>query len=132
MSDGGGAQTRVRIGLRWRDMDMLGHLNQAVYHELLEEGRAALIAALGRDLRFAFVLARVELDYLHEVRPRDREVEVMTAVERVGGKSVTVAHTIALPDGTPAARGRSVLVAWDPEARGARELTPEERVALGA
>ena len=34
--------------LRWRDMDMLGHLNQSVYHELLEEGRAAVIWELMR------------------------------------------------------------------------------------
>jgi acyl-CoA thioester hydrolase len=32
-----------QVQLRWRDMDMLGHLNQSVYHELLEEGRAALM-----------------------------------------------------------------------------------------
>ena len=30
-------QHTVRVPLRWRDMDMLGHLNQSVYHELLEE-----------------------------------------------------------------------------------------------
>jgi acyl-CoA thioester hydrolase len=132
MNDGKAPEARVRIGLRWRDLDVLGHLNQAVYHELLEEGRTALIAGLGRERRFPFVLARVELDYLHEVRHRDREVEVITSVERVGGKSITVAQTIALPDGTPTARGSSVLVAWDPEARGARELTAQERAALGA
>jgi acyl-CoA thioester hydrolase len=26
----------VKAQLRWRDMDMLGHLNQSVYHELLD------------------------------------------------------------------------------------------------
>lgn len=125
-------EAHVRIGLRWRDMDMLGHLNQAVYHELLEEGRGALIGALGRDRRFPFVLARVELDYLHEVRHRDGHVDVRTFVERVGGKSVTVGHELMLPDGTVAASGRSILVAWDPETRGGRWLTDEERAALGA
>src|SRR5579884_1126980 len=33
-------EQRIPVQLRWRDMDMLGHLNQSVYHELLEEGRA--------------------------------------------------------------------------------------------
>ena len=41
----------MRIALRWRDMDMLGHLNQSVYHELLEEGRAALFAPLFEQRR---------------------------------------------------------------------------------
>ena len=132
MTTGEPVQADVRIALRWRDMDMLGHLNQAVYHELLEEGRAALINALGRERRFPFVLARVELDYLHEVRHRDGHVDIATRVERVGGKSVTLLHEVTLPDGTPAATGLSVLVAWDVEGRRARPLGDAERAALGA
>lgn len=43
---------------------MLGHLNQSVYHELLEEGRAALITEIVRRVgvdhaQGAFVLAHV-------------------------------------------------------------------------
>jgi acyl-CoA thioester hydrolase len=121
----------VRIALRRSDMDELGHLNQAVYHELLEEGRSALIASVGRGRRLPFVLARVELDYLREVRHSDGHIDVRTTVERVGGKSFTLVHDITLPDGTAAATGRSILVAWDPEERGGRWLTDEERAALG-
>jgi acyl-CoA thioesterase FadM len=36
-----GLQQRVSVQLRWRDMDMLGHLNQSVYHELTDAERAA-------------------------------------------------------------------------------------------
>jgi hypothetical protein len=35
-----------------------------------------------------------------------------------------------LPDGTIAAEGSSILVAWDPQARGSRALTEGERAAL--
>jgi acyl-CoA thioester hydrolase len=126
----GSLEARVRIALRWRDMDMLGHLNQAVYHELLEEGRGALLQSLGEVGSFPFVLARVELDYRHEVRHGDGHVDVVTRVARVGRKSITVAQEILLPDGTPAATGSSVLVAWDRHARGARDLTDGERGAL--
>jgi acyl-CoA thioester hydrolase len=125
------ADVRIGIGLRWRDMDMLGHLNQAVYHELLEEGRGALFTSLG-GMSFPFVLVRVELDYRHEVRRDHGTVEVVVRIERVGGKSITLAHDIVLPDGTIAASGRSVLVAWDPQARGSRELTDDERAALSS
>lgn len=126
------AQASVRVPIRWRDLDLLGHLNQAVYHEYLEEGRGALMASLGREHRFPFVLARVELDYRHEVRRQDREVEVVARVDRVGSKSLTVTHEMLLPDGTVAAEGSSVFVAWDPEARAARVLTDAERAALQA
>jgi acyl-CoA thioester hydrolase len=124
------AEARIRIGLRWRDMDMLGHLNQAVYHELLEEGRGALFTSLDGAAAFPFVLVRVELDYRHEVRHDHGSVEVAMRVERVGSKSVTLAHDIVLPDGTVAAAGHSVLVAWDQRARASRELSDEERAAL--
>jgi acyl-CoA thioester hydrolase len=125
------AEVRVTISLRWRDMDMLGHLNQAVYHELLEEGRAALFLSLKGAATFPFVLVRVELDYRNEVRKDHGSIDVVARVERVGSKSVTLAHEVVLPDGAIAAAGRSVLVAWDPHARGSRELTDAERAALG-
>jgi len=126
------AQASVRVPVRWRDLDLLGHLNQAVYHEYLEEARGALMASLGPDIRFPFVLARVELDYLSEVRRNHGEVEVVARVDRVGTKSLTVSHEVLLPDGTVAASGSSVFVAWDVEARGSRALTDAERAALEA
>ena len=124
---------RIEVPLRWRDLDFLGHLNQAVYHELLEEGRGALFQQLGvMETGFFFVLARVELDHRAEVRIDHGPVAVVLRVEAVGRTSVTVAHDILRADGTVAATGSSVLVAWDREARGSRPLTDGERAALGA
>jgi acyl-CoA thioester hydrolase len=123
-------EIRIRIGVRWRDLDMLGHLNQAVYHELLEEGRGALFGSLG-DHSFPFVLAHVDLDYRAEVRKDHGSVEVVSRVEKLGRTSVTIQQRIELPDGTVAAEGGSVLVAWDMDARRSRELSAAEREALG-
>ena len=124
-------ESRVRIPIRWRDLDALGHVNQSVYHELLEEGRGALFARLHEDA-FPFVLVHVELDYRAEVR-RDHEwVEVVSRVGHVGTKSVTIEERVERSDGVVATEGRSVLVAWDPDARTSRELSAREREALGA
>jgi acyl-CoA thioester hydrolase len=120
-------EARVSVGIRWRDLDMLGHLNQSVYHELLEEGRAALFHQLGG---MPFVIARVELDYRSEVRKDHGTVEVATWVESIGRKSVVAGQSILLPDGAVAAEGRSVLVAWDPAARASREFSDDERARL--
>jgi len=123
------------VQLRWRDMDMLGHLNQSVYHELLEEGRAAVMTELmsragnGR-VHGAYVLAHVDLDYHTEVRKDHGEVEVVVRVSHVGTSSFRLHHEIRLPDGTVAASGETVMVAWDPVARGKRALTEAERAAL--
>ena len=113
---------RVRVPIRWRDLDLLGHMNQSVYHELLEEGRGALFARLEEN-SFPFVLVHIELDYRTEARRDHGYVEVISRVGRVGGKSVTIEERIELPDGTVAAEGRSVLVAWDPAERTSRELS---------
>lgn len=122
---------RIEVDVRWRDLDFLGHMNQSVYHELLEEGRGALFDRLGLiDDGFFFVLARVELDHRHEILHSHSPATVALRVEAVGRSSVTVAHEIALPDGTVAAEGRSILVAWDRDARGARPLTEVERAKL--
>ena len=124
------AEVRVRVPVRWRDLDLLGHLNQSVYHEYLEEGRAELFSSIG--LSFPFVLARVELDYRNEVRRDHGSVEVVTRVGKLGRSSITVDNEIVLPDGTVAASGIAVLVAWDPDNRRSRVIGDEERARLGA
>jgi acyl-CoA thioester hydrolase len=116
-------------------MDMLGHLNQSVYHELLEEGRAALIwellSRVGADARHgAYVLAHVDLDYHAEVRKDHGEVEIVVGVRQVGTSSFRLAHKILLPDGTVAASGETVMVAWDPRTRAKRTLTADEIAVL--
>ena len=123
-------EVRTRVEVRWRDLDLLGHLNQSVYHEFLEEGRAAFFARLGA--LEAFVLARVELDYKAEVRRDHEAVEVAVRLIAVGRSSVTVEHDVLLPTGDVAASGRSVLVAWDRTERRSRPLHDDERAALGA
>ena len=130
MASSATTEVRVRIDVRWRDLDMLGHLNQAVYHEFLEEGRAELLTSLSGLSDLAFVLARVELDYRSEVRRDHGHVEVVVRPASVGTSSVVLDNDVVLPDGTVAASGRSVLVAWDPAARGKRPLTDGEREAL--
>lgn len=128
-------EIRLSLPLRWRDMDMLGHLNQAVYHELLEEARGALVSELvqrvGDAHRGTYVLVHVELDYRHEVRKDHGAVEIVARLGAVGRSSLTIEHEVLLPDGTVAASGSTVLVGWDAAARGKRELSQAERVALG-
>jgi acyl-CoA thioester hydrolase len=130
-----GFEHSVNVQLRWRDMDMLGHLNQSVYHELLEEGRAAIMTEIIRRVGVdqahgTFVLVHVDLDYHTEVRKDHGEVAIVVRVERVGTSSLTLRHEVQLLDGTVAASGKTVLVAWDPTARGKRLLSDAERAAL--
>jgi acyl-CoA thioester hydrolase len=113
-------------------MDALGHVNQAVFHELLEEARTALISRLPTADAHSFVMARVELNYRREIPLYNRYVDVTLQVEAVGRSSITVEQHIYRSDGELAADGHSVLVAWDPARRGSRPLTEKEVAALNA
>jgi acyl-CoA thioester hydrolase len=124
-----GAEKRIRLQLRRKDMDVLGHLNHSVYHELFFEARSALMESIRTDTE-RFVLARSEVDYLQEVRYEDRHVDATVRVDEIGRSSVTLSQELLLRDGTPAARSRLVVVAWNVVERRSRELTPGERAAL--
>ena len=121
---------RYRVALRWGDMDALGHVNQAVFHELLEEARTAMLSTLPSQQKGSFVMARVELDYRREIPLYHRFVDVTLKVEEVGRSSITVTQQIFRSDGELAAEGRSVMVAWDQTRRGSRPLGEKELAAL--
>jgi acyl-CoA thioester hydrolase len=133
MGDEDGWTARVELPLRHRDMDALGHVNQAVYHELLEDVRAELFRLALPGLPFTgYVLVHVELDYRSEVRISDGRLIGECRVGGLGRSRVELENRLLKPDGAVAVEGRAVLVAWDEETRRARTLTDDERVALEA
>jgi acyl-CoA thioester hydrolase len=126
---------RTRVPLRWRDVDRLGHLNQAVYHELLAEARMGLLSGIvprpdGDEAFGTWVVVRVELDHHAEVRKEHGDVDVVARLGRLGTSSLRLDYNIVLQDGTLAASGSTVLVAWDPVLRRKRPITGPERAAL--
>ena len=117
------------LDIRWRDIDALGHVNNAVYLTYLEELLTSwLQPAIGDD----WVNARIELDWRQELRLADREVIAKGELLRVGNSSLTARIWFERPDGVVAAEGQAVVVAWDPAARRSRPLAAEERERLGA
>ncbi len=123
---------RIEIPLRHRDVDQLGHVNQAVYHVLLEEVRAEFVHKTLPDLPFTgYVLARSELDYRRELHIEDRYVIGEAHVSALGRSSITIENRLLRPDGeTVAAEGKAIVVAWDSAQRRARPLSEEERGIL--
>lgn len=122
----------LTMQLRWNDIDMVGHVNHTVYHSFAEEIRFELLQEALNKPGCTFVLVRQEMDHLAEVRRWDGPVEVRGRIESLGTKSVNLSHEVLKADGTVAASGRSVLVAFDMESRSSREITAEERKVLGA
>lgn len=121
----------TRLQTRWTDFDTLGHITHAAYPVYLDEARdAVLTATVGPFTEFAWVIAHVSIDYKREIVQGAREVVVRSRIAEVGRTSITFEQDVLGPDGEVAAACRSVLVAWDREARAARAIEDRERVLL--
>jgi acyl-CoA thioester hydrolase len=130
----GSARSPKRIDLRWRDFDINGHVNNAVYLFFLEDTRDAWLSwVLGDpDATMRFVVARAAVDYRMAVERRASYVLGECHAVRVGGSSITTREAIRSPDGELAAEAEVVLVAVDSETARARPLTDDERARFDA
>lgn len=116
---------RVPVEVRFRDLDSLGHVNNAVYLTYFEVARIAYIARLGLSdpVRPTMLLARIEVDYLRPVHLGE-PVEIGLRTSVVGTKSFTLDCELTA-SGEPAARAKSVQVWFDP-AQGRSVPIPDE------
>ena len=122
-----------RVDLRWHDADQLGHVNHTLYLSFMSEARDRLsVAALGPLALMEFVVARIEIDYLSELRLEHEWVTARSSLLRVGNSSIRTADEVVRPDGVVAARAEAVSVLTDRTALKSRPFTPEERAALEA
>lgn len=115
--------------LRYGDTDRQGHVNNAVFATFLETGRVELLynEALA-DLGAAFVIARLELDFLAEVN-WPGEVEIGTAVLDVGRSSFKLFQKI-FQDGKPVAQAVTVIVQMSESTRKSQPLSERARERL--
>ena len=123
-----------RIEVRWRDVDALRHVNNAVYATYLEECRDGWLEhVLGEDgAMWDYVLARVAIDFRREIGLEEEAVLARATLVRIGTSSLTLREEIRLLDGTLAAEAESVIVARDRETGRSRALSETEREALEA
>lgn len=123
-----------RIDLRWRDFDINGHVNNAVYLFFLEDTRDAWLASVLDDpeATMSFVVARAAIDYRVAVTRGSGYVLGDCELARVGRSSVTTYEVVRSPDGEVAAEAEVVLVAVDPGTGASRQLTDHERTRFEA
>jgi len=122
----------VRIGIRWRDMDAYGHVNNAVYLNYLEEARDAWVQkVLGPVANtWDFVLARVAIDFRGELKQDDGAVLVLCRLDSLGRSSVRTREEVLKLDGSISAEAASVIVPRDLRTGRSRPLVDVERAAL--
>ncbi len=115
--------------LRYGDTDRQGHVNNAVFATFLETGRVELLynEALA-DQGAAFVIARLELDFLAEVN-WPGEVEIGTAVLDVGRSSFKLFQKV-FQNGKPVAQAVTVIVQMSESTRKSQPLSERARERL--
>jgi acyl-CoA thioester hydrolase len=124
---------RVPISVRWRDMDSMGHVNNAKYISYLEEARVRWmlgVPGVSMSDRIAPVVAATNVNYRRPiVWPNDIVVELF--VERLGNSSVTIGHRIvdAKDDGVLYSDGNVVVVWMDTQTGKSAALPEPIRVA---
>ncbi|GAA4422788.1 acyl-CoA thioesterase [Actinokineospora soli] len=124
----------IRIPVRSYELDALGHVNQAVYHQYAEIARVEgfTVAGCGWESLIAAgtapVLLSVTCDYRREIRAGE-SVDVSCEVKFGAGKTFRADSTITKLDGTVSAELTTVIGLMDLTAR---KLVDDPRAVLEA
>ena len=103
----------LREEVRFRDLDGMAHVNNAVFLTYMESARIAYLSSLGAgpNPQASLILARTEVDFRSPV-VLGEAIEVGVRPGRLGTKSFELEYEVRA-DGRLAAEGRSVLVGFD-------------------
>ncbi|GAB3323769.1 acyl-CoA thioesterase [Haloplanus rallus] len=113
-------ETEIRV--RFRDVDAMHHVNNAVYATYLEQARVdyyADVLGVGLD-DIDTVLVNLEIDYRSQIE-LDDTVTVAMGVRDIGKSSVTMGYEVRVGDRV-AATAETVQVYVDSDGGGSRPL----------
>ncbi|HYY32856.1 MAG TPA: thioesterase family protein [Gaiellaceae bacterium] len=113
----------------FRDLDVFGHVNNAVYLTYIETARIAYMReVLGIDSleNLLVIVAKVNIDFRSRATLGE-VLEVGTCTSRIGTKSFDLDHEIRGPDGRLVASAATTLVAIDYRADKTIPVPPEWR-----
>jgi acyl-CoA thioester hydrolase len=125
--------------LRWADMDSLGHVNNVVYVDYLQEARVDMFrvhapASGGEALAEGVVVVRHEVEFVRPLVFRFEPVRIETWVTKITAATVTIAYEILdeSPEGERVVylRARTVLTPYVFSQERPRRIRPEERQVL--
>jgi acyl-CoA thioester hydrolase len=107
------------LEVRWRDVDALGHVNNATFFTYLEQGRVHYLRELGflpdDPSEIGIFIAEASCRYKSPLRLGE-QVTIRVRVSALGRSSFDFDYCVEGEDGRLAATGRSVQVCYDYEA----------------
>lgn len=123
------------IQMRFRDIDNMGHVNNAVYLSYLELARAEFYLKYASKKTLDdidFILAHVDIDFEDAAKWGD-ELQVSVWPSQIGQSSFTLSYEIRdKKSGRLIVRSKSVLVSYDYEKKQPMPIRPEFRRLLEA
>lgn len=121
---------RIPVQLRFSDVDRFGHVNNAVMFSLYDMAKTEYLNSVLREHTKGDTLAvvvNINADFIHPVFYGDK-IEILTAVTRIGNKSVTVAQqAVNTKTGSVASTCRTVLVCFSASKNDSVPVPPEIR-----
>lgn len=130
---------RYECPLRWADLDLLGHVNNVVYVDYLQEARVDMLRVHAPDTRAddlaeGVVVVRHEVSYRAPLTFRFRPVSIETWVTEIRAATFTLAYEVFDEDEqgerTVYLQARTVLTPYVFATERPRRLTEDERGAL--
>ena len=81
---------KIKMNIRFSDLDAMGHLNNAKYLTYLEEARIDylnnILCLSNENLDYQAVIAKVDINYLKQIRLGDK-LEIYSRIFKLGNKS---------------------------------------------
>lgn len=120
------------IQVRFVDVDMMSHVNNATYLSYFEYARMDFFyQVLGSDWDWqkdGIILLKNEIEYLIPVRLEDKP-EIVVDVRKLGNKSFSLGYSLTV-NGKVCCQGVSILVAYDYTVGGAQLIPSVMRAKL--
>jgi acyl-CoA thioester hydrolase len=118
-----------RETVRFRDLDAMGHMNNAVYATFIEQARLAFLTPNGAPVE-NMILARLEIDFRSPVELGET-IEIAVTPARIGTKSFDLDYVLRAGERV-VAEAKTVLVAYDYATGSSVELPDEWKERLAA
>ncbi|MBW1909841.1 MAG: acyl-CoA thioesterase [Deltaproteobacteria bacterium] len=109
----------INIDVRFRDIDSMGHVNNAVFFTYFEEGRKEFLRTLFNivePMDYSFILASIGCDFLRPVKLGD-SITLQLWIGDIGEKRFSLEYRLVDTgdESIVYAKGRSVQVFFDYE-----------------
>ncbi|MAD90217.1 MAG: thioesterase [Pseudoalteromonas sp.] len=118
---------------RFSETDVLGHINNTALPVWFEAARVPIFKIFTPDLdpkQWKLIVAKVEVTFKGELF-YGQEVEVKTAIERIGSSSFVILQQ-AWQHGECCAEGKTVMVRYNFANKSSQPLSEEEKQQLTA